>query len=77
MEVYLFQWNILSPYAGSESKPMKQPARIKEGSAYFWTLKMEAVLSSKTSINFYQTSQHHIPEDCTLLYVLGFQTKEQ
>jgi hypothetical protein len=35
--------------------------------AYFSTLKMDAVYSSEMSVNFYQTTWHHIPEDSTLL----------
>jgi hypothetical protein len=31
--------------------------------AYFFTLKMEAVRSSQTSVNFYRTTLRHIPED--------------
>jgi hypothetical protein len=45
------------------------------------TLKMEAVRSSETSLNFYRSTRHHIPEDSTLrnhrcknikLTILGF-----
>jgi hypothetical protein len=36
--------------------------------AYFSTLKMEAVRSSETSVNFYQTTRHYIPEDSTPCY---------
>jgi hypothetical protein len=31
--------------------------------AYSSTMKMKAESSSKTSVNFYQTAQHHIPQD--------------
>lgn len=34
-------------------------------SAHSSTLKMEEVHSSKTSVNFYQTTRRHIPEDST------------
>jgi hypothetical protein len=34
--------------------------------AYFSTLKMEAVLSSETSVNAYQTTRRYNPEDTTL-----------
>jgi hypothetical protein len=33
--------------------------------AYFLTLKMEATGSSKTSVDFQQTTEHYIPEDIT------------
>jgi hypothetical protein len=35
-------------------------------SAYPLTLKMEAIYSTEVLINFYQTTQCHIPEDNTL-----------
>jgi hypothetical protein len=35
--------------------------------AYTLILKMEAVLSSETSVNFYQTTQCHIPNDSTVV----------
>jgi hypothetical protein len=31
-----------------------------------FTLKMEAVFASETSVNIYQTTRRHIPEDSTL-----------
>jgi hypothetical protein len=31
--------------------------------AYFSTLKMETVYSSRTMVNFYQATRHHILED--------------
>lgn len=31
-----------------------------------FTLKMEAISSSKTPLSFYQTTRHHTPEDNTL-----------
>jgi hypothetical protein len=34
--------------------------------AYILKLKMEAVCSSVTLVNFHQTTQHHIPEYSTL-----------
>jgi hypothetical protein len=34
--------------------------------AYCLTLNAEAVCCSETSVNFYQTILHHIPEDNTL-----------
>jgi hypothetical protein len=33
---------------------------------YSSSLKLEAIRSSETSVNFYQTSRHHIPEDNTV-----------
>jgi hypothetical protein len=35
-------------------------------SANFWLVAYLAVYSSKMLMNFYQTTQHHIPEDSTL-----------
>jgi hypothetical protein len=42
--------------------------------AYSSLLKMEAVCSSKTSVNLYQRTQHHIPEDSiySMLHALTF-----
>jgi hypothetical protein len=37
---------------------------------YLSTLKTEAVHSSETSVNFYPTTRHHIPEDGTLTSTL-------
>jgi hypothetical protein len=34
--------------------------------AYFSTLRIEVVCSSKTSVNFYQATRRNIPEDNTL-----------
>jgi hypothetical protein len=34
--------------------------------AYFSTLKMEVVRPSEPSVNFYQSTRHHIPEDISL-----------
>jgi hypothetical protein len=76
LEVSVFGGAYPLQSARSVSKPMKQPARIKEDSVYSLTLKMEAVCSSKMSLKF--------PPDYTascsggyLEYVLGFQMKEQ
>jgi hypothetical protein len=48
-----------------KSKPGRQPARSKRKDCPS-TLKMEAVFSSGTSVNFYQTTGRHIIEDNTL-----------
>lgn len=39
-------------------------------SAYSSTIKTEAVCSSETSVNFYQTARYHIPVDC-ILHILN------
>jgi hypothetical protein len=31
--------------------------------AYFWTLMMEAICSSETSVDFQRTKRHYIPRD--------------
>jgi hypothetical protein len=36
-------------------------------SAYFFTLNMEVICSSETSVDFQRITQHYIPEDGTLL----------
>jgi hypothetical protein len=33
---------------------------------YYSTLKMEAMCSSETSVNFYQATRHRIPEDTSV-----------
>jgi hypothetical protein len=38
--------------------------------AYFSALKMEAVCSSETSVDFQWTTQHDIPEDRTLFILI-------
>jgi hypothetical protein len=35
-------------------------------SVYFWTLKMEAIYSSETSVDTERTTRYYIPEDATL-----------
>jgi hypothetical protein len=54
----------------------KESARGKQCAVYFflvaclpysWTLKLEAMLSFKMSVNFHPTSRHHIAEDTTTL----------
>jgi hypothetical protein len=52
-----FRRNVLLSYSGLKSKPIKQ-AHLG--------LKMEAVRSSKMSMNFYQTTRCYILEDITL-----------
>jgi hypothetical protein len=37
------------------------PYNILHGSALSYTVKVEAVLRSETSVNIYQTTRHHIP----------------
>jgi hypothetical protein len=54
------------------SRPNPPDARVTLVSslAYFSTLKIEAIFSSKTSIDFQQTTRRYIPEDRTLLVLL-------
>jgi hypothetical protein len=35
-------------------------------STYIWTLKMEAIYSSETSVGFHQTTRRYVPEDRSL-----------
>jgi hypothetical protein len=42
-------------------------------SAYFPALKMEAICSAETSIDFQQTAWRYIPEDGTLQIYEGFE----
>jgi hypothetical protein len=64
------------PFSQSRSKPIKKSA-ISRQQAEFWfmvisfmayslTLKMEALHSSKTSVNFYWTAWHYFPKDSIL-----------
>jgi hypothetical protein len=53
------------PSSGSKNKP--HAFTLVSCSAYFSTLKMEAICSSKTSVDFQQTTWCYIPEDSTLL----------
>jgi hypothetical protein len=41
-------------------------------SAYSLTLKMEAMCSSKTSVDFQQTTLQYVPEDSTLHVIFMF-----
>jgi hypothetical protein len=34
---------------------------------YSWTLKMEEICSSETSVDFQRSTRRYIPEDCTLV----------
>jgi hypothetical protein len=55
----VFQINIQPPSSGRESKPSKRWARLTLFVAYLsysLTLKMEAVCSSETSVNFYNVT---------------------
>lgn len=52
-----FSRNIQPPSSGSNSKPSKESAKIKQ---------METVQSSMTSVSFYWTTQHHILEESIL-----------
>jgi hypothetical protein len=68
----------MPPHSGLECKPNKQPARSMQQAEFFLTLflvigcfsysptlKIKAVYSA-TSVYFYQTTRHHIPEASTL-----------
>jgi hypothetical protein len=46
----MFWRNILPPSSGAKSR---------------WQAEFEAVCSFKKSVNFYQTTWHHIPDDST------------
>jgi hypothetical protein len=60
--------NISPPSSESKNKPSKKPPALSLAycSAYFSTLKMEAICSSETSVDFQRTTQRYIPEDSTL-----------
>jgi hypothetical protein len=45
------------------------PWRVQSCSAYVSTLKMEAICSSETSVDFQRTIQRYTPEDCTLQFL--------
>jgi hypothetical protein len=66
-----FRRNISPPSSGSKNKPSKNPEpelclplafTLVSFSAYFSILKMEAICSSETSVDFQRTSQRYIPE---------------
>jgi hypothetical protein len=69
-----FLRNISPPSSGSKNKPNKKPARkqvacralLVSCSAYPSTLKMEAICSSETSVDFQRTTRRYIPEDSIL-----------
>jgi hypothetical protein len=72
--VYRRVRGILRPSSGSSIKPKKETLRIlKNNLLCFWwgpyplSLKMEAVRSTKMSVNFYQATPRHIPENNTLI----------
>jgi hypothetical protein len=68
-----FRRNLLSPFSEKKSKSSKHPTRIKQSVEhsskkmldYSSILKINAVRSSETSLNFYRTTRNHIPEDNT------------
>jgi hypothetical protein len=78
----MFRRNVLSSSSGSKSKPRKKPGRSRGQAACFSAchllsrlvfclayssiLKMEAVCSSETSVEFQRTTRRYIPEDRTL-----------
>jgi hypothetical protein len=73
VEVYRRFRGILRPSSGSSIKPKKETLGIlKNNLLCFWwgpypsSLKMEAVRSTETSVNFYQATPRHIPESSTL-----------
>jgi hypothetical protein len=67
-----FRRNILPPFSGSKNKQAElclPPAyTLVSCSAYFSTMKMEAICSSETSVDFQRTTRRHTPEDSTLHY---------
>jgi hypothetical protein len=50
------------------SSALPPPLTLVSCSAHSLTLKMEATCYSETSVNFWQTTQHYIPEDRTSSY---------
>jgi hypothetical protein len=75
----MFRWNVLLPFSGPEIMQNIQRAEVRSAQivifsahvllvgclAYSSILKMEAVLSSETSVN-YMTTWRHISYDNTL-----------
>jgi hypothetical protein len=65
--LWTFQRNVLPPSSRPKSKLSKKTS--KQASQLAWlissTLKLEALCSSETLINFYQNIWHDIPEDST------------
>jgi hypothetical protein len=56
---------------GRKNKLSKKTAwKQVESSAYFSTLKMEAICPSETSVDSQQTTRRYSPEDCTLYNIL-------
>jgi hypothetical protein len=64
----MFLRKISPPPSGSKSKPSKEPVR-SSCLDYFSTLMMEPVCSSATSMDFYQTAHHYIPEGSTAMRI--------
>jgi hypothetical protein len=66
------------PSSGPKNKPSMKPAwaclthafTLISCSAYSSTLKMEAICSSETSVEFQRITQRYIPEDSTLHHIL-------
>jgi hypothetical protein len=63
-----FRRNEWPPTAGSKSKPseISNKQALVSCLAYTWNLKMEAISSSETSVDFYLTAQRCNPEDHTI-----------
>jgi hypothetical protein len=60
--------NVLNPYSGSERCKQKEGSSKRSACllSIYCTLKIVAVRSSETSVNFYQTTCTHIPKDSTV-----------
>jgi hypothetical protein len=70
-------WNVMLPLPGLKNKTSKQQARAQLVASLTYSLipKMEAVHSSETSVNFYQTTARRRTEDIIffeVFYLLGY-----
>jgi hypothetical protein len=59
----MFQRNILPPSSRSKNKPAQLPCWLLS----FFDPEEWRVCSAKSSVNLYQATKHHIPEDSVLL----------
>jgi hypothetical protein len=61
-----FRCDVLPPSLLSESDPRDSWALRRTLLAYSWTMQVESVVSSETSVNLYRTTRDHVPDDGTL-----------